>query len=185
MSLIAWFLDQKLSDWVQGLGSLAAAGAAVGIALRQEQNERTRADAATALRRQILAAAIGPVLVDMRSLARLRSGVLQTLGRQRPGEPLPNVEELQIPLPDIFMTTLDRIDVFGAQTAAQIYMLIHRVNDFNRIAHNMREWDVPPRIWSANLHPKLDPVTEALDALIPRMDAEVDQLETRKNPVQT
>ena len=31
MSLLTWLAVQRLSDWVQGLGSLSAAGAAVGI----------------------------------------------------------------------------------------------------------------------------------------------------------
>jgi hypothetical protein len=79
MWLVAWFLDQKLSDWVQGLGSLAAAGAAVGIALRQERTERGRADEARALRRQVLAAAIAPVLKDLTTTARIRNGLLQTM----------------------------------------------------------------------------------------------------------
>ena len=57
MSLLAWLNDQKLSDWVQGLGSLSAAAAAVGIALRQERLERRRAAAAGELRAQVLAAA--------------------------------------------------------------------------------------------------------------------------------
>ena len=42
MSLFTWLADQKLVDWVQGIGSLAAAGAAVGIALRQERLDRYR-----------------------------------------------------------------------------------------------------------------------------------------------
>ena len=71
-------MDRKLSDWVQGLGSLAAAGAAVGIALRQERGERQRAEAARVLRRQVLAAAIAPIPNDMRTTAQLRSGVLQS-----------------------------------------------------------------------------------------------------------
>lgn len=78
MSLTAWLLDQKLSDWVQGLGSLAAAGAAVGIALRQERGEQQRAEAARVLRRQVLAAAIAPIPNDTRTTAQLRSGVLQS-----------------------------------------------------------------------------------------------------------
>ena len=83
MSIVAWLFDQKLSDWVQGLGSLAAAGAAVGIALRQERVTSHRDDAARALRRQVLAAAIAPVLKDMNTTARLRNGLLQTIGRAR------------------------------------------------------------------------------------------------------
>ena len=67
MFLVNWFFEQKLSDWLQGVGSLAAAGSAVWIALRQERNEHKRAEAARALRRQVLAAAIAPILRDMRS----------------------------------------------------------------------------------------------------------------------
>ena len=55
MTLMEWFWDQKLSDWVQGIGSLAAAGVAVGIALRQERVEQSRAEAARVLRRHVLA----------------------------------------------------------------------------------------------------------------------------------
>ena len=83
MNLAAWFFDQKLSDWLQGIGSLAAAAAAVGIALRQERVELRRAEAARALRRQVLAAAIAPVLRDMNTTARIRNGLLQTIGRAR------------------------------------------------------------------------------------------------------
>src|SRR5580698_5959220 len=64
MSLSEWFWNQELVYWVQGIGSLAAAGAAVGIALRQERFEIRRAEAARSLRRQVLAAAIAPVLRD-------------------------------------------------------------------------------------------------------------------------
>src|ERR1700733_4824957 len=52
MSILTWLADQKLSDWVQGIGSLAAAGAAVGIALRQERMEQRRAEGARGLRRR-------------------------------------------------------------------------------------------------------------------------------------
>jgi hypothetical protein len=177
MWLVAWFLDQKLSDWVQGLGSLAAAGAAVGIALRQERTERGRADEARALRRQVLAAAIAPVLKDLTTTARIRNGLLQTMGRARQDEPPPRAEELLILLPEILMTTLDRIDVFGASTAARVYMLIHRVNDYNRNVESLREWDIPVRTWTINLRPKLDAITEVLSALQPTIDQEVDGLE--------
>ena len=106
MYLVAWFLDQKLSDWLQGLGSLAAAGVAVGIALRQERNELRRAEAARVLRRHVLAAAISPILRDMRTAARFRSGVLQSVGRPDAGDDKPHMEELLIHLPDIFMSTI-------------------------------------------------------------------------------
>ena len=142
MFLVNWFFEQKLSDWLQGLGSLAAAGAAVGIALRQERNEHRRAEAARILRRQVLAAAIAPILRDMRTSARFRSGILQSLGHQEPGEALPHVEELAIHLPDIFMNTIERIDVFGASTAALVYALVHRVNDYNRHVKAQHDWDV-------------------------------------------
>ena len=177
MYLADWFFDQKLSDWLQGLGTLAAAGAAVGIALRQERNEHKRAEAARILRREVLAAAIAPILRDMRTSARVRSGILQSLGRTGSGDEKPHMEELIIPLPDIFMSTIDRIDVFGASTAAQVYSLVHRVNDFNRHVKAQHDWDVPYRTWGANLRPKLDAVTETLDILMPRLDHEVDRLE--------
>ena len=177
MSLVTWLLDQKLSDWVQGIGTLAAAGAAVGIALRQERVEHRRADAARALRRHVLAAAIAPVLRDLNTTARIRNGLMQTISRARADETPPHAEELTIPLPEIFMTTLDRIDVFGAAIAAQVYTLIHRVNDYNRNVQSLREWDVPVRTWTVNLRPKLDAVTETLNVLLPRMEAEIEGLE--------
>jgi hypothetical protein len=178
MSIAAWLLDQKLSDWVQGIGSLAAAGAAVGIALRQERVEHRRAEAARALRRQVLAAAIAPVLRDMKTTARIRNGLLQTIGRARAEEAAPRADELTIPLPDIFISTLDRIDVFGAAMAAQVYVLMHRVNDYNRNVQALGEWDVPVRTWTVNLRPKLDAVTETLNALQPRIEAEIEGLES-------
>lgn len=177
MYLVDWFLAQKLSDWVQGLGSLAAAGAAVGIALRQERNEQKRAEAARILRREVLAAAIAPILRDMRTAARFRSGILQSLGRPGSEGDKPHLEELAIPLPDIFISTIDRIDVFGAYTAAQVYSLVHRVNDYNKHVKSQHDWDVPYRTWGINLRPKLDAVTETLDILMPRLDHEVDRLE--------
>ena len=177
MTLVDWFWDQKLSDWVQGLGSLAAAAAAVGIALRQERVEHSRAEAARVLRRHVLAAAIAPVLKAMNTTARLRNGLLQTIGRARHDEAPPHAEELLIPLPDIFMNTIDRADVFGAAVAARVYMLIHRVNDYNRNVESLREWDVPVRAWTINLRPKLDAVTETLEFLLPRMEAEIDEME--------
>lgn len=181
MYLTDWFLDQKLSDWLQGLGSLAAAGAAVGIALRQERNEHKRADAARVLRRQVLAAAIAPILRDMRTAARVRSGMLQSVGRPDAGDDKPHMEELLIPLPDIFISTIDRIDVFGAYTAAQVYSLMHRVNDYNKHVKAQHDWDVPYRTWGVNLRPKLDAVAETLDILMPRLDHEVDRLEEGKS----
>jgi hypothetical protein len=177
MSFVSWLLDQKLSDWVQGIGTLAAAGAAVGIALRQERVEHQRADAARVVRRQVLAAAIAPVLRDMNTTARIRNGLLQTIGRARVDEPPPHLEELTILLPDIFMNTLERIDVFGANIAAQVYVLMHRVNDYNRNVQALREWDVPVRTWTINLRPKLDAVTASLDILLPRLEAEIEALE--------
>jgi hypothetical protein len=89
----------------------------------------------------------------------------------------PHAEELTIPLPDIFMSTIERIDVFGANIAAQVYVLIHRVNDYNRNVQALREWDVPVRTWTINLRPKLDAVTGTLDILLPRMEAEIEGLE--------
>lgn len=177
MFLLDWFWDQKLSDWLQGVGSLAAAGAAVGIALRQERVELKRAEAARVLRREILAAAIAPILRDMRTSARLRSGILQSIGRAGNEDERPHVEELLLLLPDIFMNTIDRIDVFGTYTASQVYSLVHRVNDYNRHVRAQHEWDVPYRTWSGNLRPKLDAVAETLDVLMPLLDQEVDKLE--------
>jgi hypothetical protein len=177
MSIAEWFWDQTLVYWVQGIGSLAAAAAAVGIALRQERIEHQRAEAARSLRRQVLAAAIAPVLRDMNTTARIRNGLLQTISRARLDEPPPRAEELSILLPDIFMTTLERIDVFGANIAAQVYVLMHRVNDYNRNVQALREWDVPVRTWTINLRPKLDAVTETLNVLLPRMEAEIEGLE--------
>ena len=177
MYIVDWFWNQELVYWVQGIGSLAAAGAAVGIALRQERVEHQRAEGARALRRQVLAAAIAPVLRDMNTTARIRNGLLQTIGRARSDEAPPRPEELTIPLPDIFMTTLERIDVFGANIAAQVYMLMHRVNDYNRNVESLREWDVPVRTWTINLRPKLDAVSETLNILLPRMETEIEGLE--------
>jgi hypothetical protein len=178
MYIVDWFWDQELVYWVQGIGSLAAAAAAVGIALRQERGEQHRAETARALRRQVLAAAIAPVLRDMNTTARIRNGLLQTISRVRVDESPPGPEELTIPLPDIFMTTLERIDVFGANIAAQVYVLMHRVNDYNRNVQSLREWDVPVRTWTINLRPKLDAITETLNVLLPRMEAEIEGLET-------
>jgi hypothetical protein len=118
------------------------------------------------------------VLRDMNTTARIRNGLLQTIGRARLDEEPPRAEELTLPLPDIFMTTLERIDVFGANIAAQVYVLMHRVNDYNRNVESLREWDVPVRTWTINLRPKLDAVTETLNLLLPRMEAEIEGLET-------
>jgi hypothetical protein len=125
----------------------------------------------------VLAAAIAPVLRDMNTTARIRNGLLQTIGRARVDEPPPHLEELTILLPDIFMNTLERIDVFGANIAAQVYVLMHRVNDYNRNVQALREWDVPVRTWTINLRPKLDAVTASLDILLPRLEAEIEALE--------
>jgi hypothetical protein len=103
--------------------------------------------------------------------------LLQTIGRARVDEPPPHLEELTILLPDIFMNTLERIDVFGANIAAQVYVLMHRVNDYNRNVQALREWDVPVRTWTINLRPKLDAVTASLDILLPRLEAEIEALE--------
>ncbi len=180
MSFSTWFWDQEIVYWVQGIGSLAAAGAAVGIALRQERIELRRAEAARELRRQVLAAAIAPVLRDMSTTARIRNGLLQTIGRARSDEEPPRPEELTIPLPDIFVMTLERIDVFGAQVAAQVYVLMHRVNDYNRNVQSLREWDVPVRTWTINLRPKLDAISDTLRVLLPRMESEIEGLENSK-----
>jgi len=110
--------------------------------------------------------------------ARIRNGLLQTISRARLDETPPHAEELLILLPDIFITTLDRVDVFGARLAAQVYVLMHRVNDYNRNVQSLREWDVPLRTWAINLRPKLDAVTETLNALLPRMEAEIEGLES-------
>jgi hypothetical protein len=177
MSLLAWLNEQKLSDWVQGLGSLAAAGAAVGIALRQERQERRRAAAAAELRAQVLAAAIVPVLRDMQASARIRSGLLQTTRRLATGEQPPPIEELAIVLPEIFMQTIERTDVFGAPVAAKLYTLIHRVEDYNHYARACREWDVPVRQWDSSLRPKLDAIGETLAFLEPRLGKHIEALE--------
>ena len=180
MSLLTWLADQKLSDWVQGLGSLAAAGAAVGIALRQERLDRRRTAAAAELRAQVLAAAIVPVLRDMQSALRVRSGLLQTTRRMAPDEHPPNAEELAVMLPDIFMNTIERADVFGAAVAAQLYTLIHRVEDYNRYVRACREWGVPPRQWDASLRPKLDAIGTAVAFLEPRLSHHIDALEAKQ-----
>ena len=140
MSVAEWFWDQ---NWSMGARDWLARrrGRRRGIALRQERVEHQRAEAARALRRQVLAAAIAPVLRDMNTTARIRNGLLQTIGRARQDEPPPHAEELTIPLPEIFMTTLERIDVFGANIAAQVYVLMHRVNDYNRNVQSLREWE--------------------------------------------
>ncbi len=180
MSLMNWLADQKLSDWVQGLGSLAAAGAAVGIALRQERLDRHRTAAANELRAQVLAAAIVPVLRDMQTALRIRSGLLQSTRRLAADEHPPNTEELGVMLPDIFMNTIERADVFGAPVAAQLYTLIHRVEDYNRYVRACREWGVPPRQWDASLRPKLDAIGTAVAFLEPRLSHHIDALESQQ-----
>lgn len=177
MSLAAWLGEQKLSDWLQGLGSLAAAGAAVGIALRQERHERQRDVAAANLRAQVLAAAIVPVLHDMQASVRIRSGLLQTTRRLRDGEDVPRVDELSVMLPEIFMNTIERIDVFGAAVAAHIYTLVHRVNDYNRHVQSCRDWAVPHRQWEATLRPKLEAIMATLDFLVPPLSAHMQELD--------
>lgn len=177
MSLMTWLADQRLAEWVQGLGTLAAAGAAVGIALRQERLERRRAAAAAELRAQVLAAAIVPVLRDMQSSLRVRSGLLQSTRRLGADENPPNAEELAVVLPDIFMNTIERADVFGAPVAAQLYTLIHRVEDYNHYVRACREWGVPPRQWDASLRPKLDAIGAAVAFLEPRLGHHIDALE--------
>jgi hypothetical protein len=177
MSLLAWLSNQKLSDWVQGLGSLAAAGAAVGIALRQERLERHRAAAAAELRAQVLAAAIVPVLRDMQGAVRIRSGLLQATRRLAADEQPPPSEELAVLLPEIFMQTIERADVFGATVAAQLYTLIHRVEDYNHYVRACREWGVPVRQWDASLRPKLDAIGQTLGFLEPRLGKHIEALE--------
>jgi hypothetical protein len=177
MPLVDWLLNQKLSAWVQGIGTIAAATAAVVIAPRQERIEPRRAEAARVLRRQVLAAAITPVLRDMNTTARIRNGLPRTIGRARLDEPPSRAEELTIPLPDVFMTTLERIDVFGDKIAAQVYLLTHRVNDYNRNVQSLRESDVPVRTWTISLRPKPDAVTETLNVLLPKMEADIEGLE--------
>jgi hypothetical protein len=177
MSFLTWLAEQKLVDWIQGLGSLSAAGAAVGIALRQERLERRRAVAAQELRAQVLAAAIVPVLRDMQGALRIRSGLLQSTRRLAADEPPPNTEELAIMLSDIFMNTIERADVFGAPVAAQLYTLIHRVEDYNRYVGACREWGVPPRQWDASLRPRLDAIGAAIAFLEPRLGRHTDALE--------
>jgi NAD(P)-dependent dehydrogenase (short-subunit alcohol dehydrogenase family) len=171
MGVVAWLNDQKLSDWVQGIGTLAAAGAAVWIALRQDRLERHRAEAARQLRAQILAAAMLPVLLDIRSALGVRRTLLQSIRRLPKDEAPPHPEELTVLLPDIFMNTIDKIDVLGAAIAAQIYTFVHRMNDYNKQVHNYRDWEVPPQIWEANLRPKLEGIQEALDFLVPHLTA--------------
>jgi len=180
MSLLTWLADQRLADWVQGLGSLSAAAAAVGIALRQERLDRHRTAAANELRAQVLAAAIVPVLRDMQSALRIRSGLLQTTRRLAPDEHPPNTEELAVMLPDIFMNTIERADVFGAPVAAQLYTLIHRVEDYNRYVGACREWGVPSRQWDASLRPKLDAIGAAVAFLEPRLTQHIDALEAKQ-----
>ena len=177
MTLMDWLFEQKLSDWVQGIGSLAAAVTAVMIASRQERNDRHRDEQARVLRRKVLAAAIAPILRDMNTTARLRNGLVQTIGRNRGEEAPPRPEELLIALPDIFLSTIERIDVFGARIASEVYTLIHRVNDYNKSVQAQREYDVPVRTWGVNLRPKLDAILETLDVLLPHMQAEVGELE--------
>jgi hypothetical protein len=177
MSLLTWLAEQKLSDWVQGLGSLAAAGAAVGIALRQERLDRRRDAAAAELRAQVLAAAIVPVLRDMQGAVRIRSGLLQSTRRLAADEHPPHLEELEVILPDIFMDTIEKADVFGAAVAAQLYTLIHRVEDYNRYVRACRDWEVPPRQWDASLRPKLDLIGETVAFLEPRLAQHRDALE--------
>lgn len=182
MSLLTWLNDQKLSDWVQGLGSLAAAGAAVGIALRQERLERHRAAAAAELRARVLAAAIVPVLRDMQAAIRIRSGLLQSTRRLPADEPPPHTEELAVILPDIFMQTIERADVFGAAVAAQLYTLIHRLEDYNHYVRACREWGVPVRQWDASLRPKLDAIGQTVAFLEPRLVKHIEALEAGTEP---
>ena len=177
MSLLTWLGEQKLAEWVQGMGSLAAAGAAVGIALRQERLERQRDIAAGKLRAQVLAAAIAPVLHDMQAAVRIRNGLLQTSRRLRDGEEPPRVEELSLMLPEIFMNTIERIDVFGAQVAAQIYRLVHRVDDYNRHVTACRDWAVPHRQWEATLRPKIEAIGETLAFLVPHLAGHIQELQ--------
>ena len=168
MFIIEWLSNQKLSDWLQGAGARGAASAAVWIALRNERLEREREAAAAHLRAQVLAAAIGPILRDITMAVQIRNGLLQTTRGVAPGQ-VPRLEELSIPLPAIFMNTIDRIDVFGVQIAARMYTLIHRINDYNRHVDACREFDVPYRSWDAALRPKLALVRETADVLTPAL----------------
>ena len=83
-------------------------------------------------------------------------------------------------LPEIFMNTIERADVFGAPVAAQLYTLIHRVEDYNRYVRACREWGVPPRQWDASLRPKLDAVGAAVAFLEPRLSHHIDALEANQ-----
>lgn len=176
MSLLNWLAEQKVSDWVQGLGSLSAAGAAVGIALRQERLAHRRDAEAQKLRAQVLAVAIVPVLRDMQRQARVRRTLLQSIRRVEPGREPPGMEDLILPLPEIFMNTIDRADVFGAQVAAHIYMLVHRIEDYSRYVRSYREWSVPPLQWEGSLLPKLDAVNETLTYLVPQLESHIEEL---------
>ena len=81
------------------------------------------------------------------------------------------------------MTTIEQIDVFGARIAAHVYMLIHRVNDYNHNVTSLREWDVPVRTWTVNLRPKLEGIAETLNVLLPTMEREVEGWSTRADAV--
>ncbi len=177
MSFSDWFFSQKLSDWLQGLGSLAAAGAAVWIALRQERLDRQRDEDAKTLRAQVLAAAIVPVLRDLQTTVRVRGGMLRTISVQQTEEHVPAMDELSVLLPDIFMNTIDRVDVFGARVAAKLYTLVHRINDYNDYIVACRNWGLPHRSWDTNLRPKLDAIGETLTALVPRLSTLIEDLE--------
>lgn len=65
----------------------------MGIAPRQERGEPRRTDAARVPRREVLAAAIVPVLRGTDTIARIRNRLLQTLGRTRQDEKPPHIDE--------------------------------------------------------------------------------------------
>jgi hypothetical protein len=113
----------------------------------------------------------------MQSALRIRNSLLQSTRRLAQNETPPNAEELAVMLPDIFMNTIERADVFGAPVAAQLYTLIHRVEDYNRYVRACREWGVPPRQWDASLRPKLDAIGVAVAFLEPRLSRHIDALE--------
>jgi len=132
--------------------------------------------------RNWLAAAIVLVLRDMQSALRVRSGLLQTTRRIAADEHPPATEELAVMLPDIFLNTIEKADVFGAPVAAQLYTLIHRVEDYNRYVRACRDWGVPPRQWDASLRPKLDAIGTAVAFLEPRLSHHIDALEAIQPP---
>jgi hypothetical protein len=84
MYLADWFFDHKLSGWSGALALWDRRSVPLLFALRQEKGEQQRAEAARALRRRVLAAAITPVLRDLATTTRIRNGLPQTVSRTRP-----------------------------------------------------------------------------------------------------